>query len=377
MLRELISFPLPPGITTVHARSVHLFGESLLILTNSSVFYYQDEWQEIEFPNDTVMSSFLYADRILFVGFHSGALSAIKLPEWHLLGQVRISSRPIQAIKCLDEMLYFLVAESEPTIIALDLLVVCEYFAGNPNVLGELEGRGCVYEGRPGGSIMDIFPLRDEQVQGWPADTDEAISRERVKMVIVGSSPMVSVVSLPPFSEALADPLDMAADFLSNTVASWLTGKSSDKPKVTTVERRLPRASLFPLCTLDDPGRSLTCILSPSREHPPFLLFDAQHGRVLKFDPVDGLILAQIKGLRGCTLHATPDGHLLALHAKRNHIHLLDPSITPGNQELQHMELDPHLYGSLVAPAVISPLLVLTNQNDQLVLYKLDSLVKD
>lgn len=387
MLEEIAVLPIPESITPEQVQQTFFIDASLLVVTKSSVLLHRDGWRELVIDDDTI-SSTLHVQRLLLLGMQSGAVRAVSLEDWRLLGTLRLSSRPILVLRPLEATLFCLAGNV--SIIALNLPLLCQYFLEGNAVLQELARHSGTYEGNVVGEMWDIFPLRNDLVKGWPVLDDECRPPDQVKMVIAGTKPMVALVALSPLSEALPDPLDMAADFLSSTVGAWFrpapsSQKDEKSPRIVLVERRLPRAFLSPLITLDDTERTLSRILPSGKAS--CVLFDAHYGRALKLNVVDGLLETQIKGLRGCALGLIPTGRLLALHLKRNQIQLFDLS---GTRSIgpDHLELDPASQGSLIGLCTISALtttttttatatatgssIIVASRNGQLVLYKLD-----
>jgi hypothetical protein len=275
------------------------------------------EWKNVKLPSDIISVVLLPGeDDVLLVGLASGELIGISLlsdvqPTEPILIKENV---PINSLHYDESLLYIQVGDNLLITLLLEALTMSLH---HPTDI-TLKDNGCYYE-LPTNRVDSMRITTDELVDGWPEQND---SKSRTKLILTGQGPMLSIVSLPPISEALLDPVGLAADFISSTVSNWLfSSKQTVSPKRKALLDRLPRGHATVLMTLDDSERSITEIIPTTGNH--YILLDEQHGRALLFDPHCGIIRRQIKGLRGCQLSVI-DGKLVALQAKRSYIDIID-----------------------------------------------------
>jgi hypothetical protein len=226
----------------------------------------------------------------------------------------------IQQIVLTDSSIRWIGREASLLLILVDeCSLITLYENGIDAVLhgGEVEylrDSGCHYE-LPVGRVSSIVPMLRDEVNGWPEPQD---TTDRVKLIVGGTSPMVSIFILPPISEALIDPLGLLSNAFSNAVGGWLNRRAQSP--VAPLLSVLPRGHVTSLLELDDSNRTISKVLAWKKN---LMLFDSQYGRMLSFDPVLGIITGQTKGLRGCQIGEGRGGILVAFHSKRNYIDII------------------------------------------------------
>lgn len=244
----------------------------------------------------------------ILVGLSSGELWKVD-PQLELVANVALGQvgEPVRSIYSLDDQMLFLLGSS--TILCVYNEALERAFGGDYNLIRD---SACLYR-MDAGRIENARFLLDASIQGWPLGRGELPNR--IKIVTVGQNPMVALHSLTPISEALPDPMAVAADFFSGTVGGWLRGKSHPPPKPKPMSSLASEGMAEQLVTLDDSDRLISHIFPAS--NGDYLLFDAKHGRLLRFNPHEGLITAQMKGLRGFYVAPVGEQTLLAFNPKR------------------------------------------------------------
>ncbi|PJF18215.1 putative kinase [Paramicrosporidium saccamoebae] len=328
MLVPLTGYAIPDGIPPI-SQTIWNGASLILVSATGMTILESDGTNKSANLHMSITAVLPWTDTIVLVGTSRGILFLFCTTRMKVIQQIVLTDSPIRWIGREASLLLILVGECS---------LITLYENGIDAVLhgGEVEhlrDSGCHYE-LPVGRVSSIVPVLREEVNGWPEPQDTA---DRVKLIVGGTSPMVSVFTLPPISEALIDPLGLLSNALSNafssTVGGWLNRRSQSRSQsqsqlhaqprtqspIAPLLTVLPRGHVTSLLELDDSNRTISQIIT-WKNH--FMLFDAQYGRALSFDPVLGIITGQLKGLRGCQVEER-EGMLVAFHPKRNYIDII------------------------------------------------------